>query len=92
MQLKRKEDGTLVLVINLQGSTEPLYEVEPHVNVLGPCISFYRVIDPDGEGTPHRTLLLTLSRNGGIGLLRFLPALLNEAARMERRVQRNPHS
>lgn len=94
MELKRRPDGTLLFIINAHNSSQPLYEIEPGVVPdIGPCVHFYHLehqIERRGPGTEEtpvqsRRLLMTLSRGGVIALMRFLPAILSEAARIERK-------
>jgi hypothetical protein len=86
MMLKRNAEGRLVLVINAHRSATPIYEVEPDVIPgIGPCLHFYHVSNGEVEG---RRLLMTLSRNGAISMMRFLPSLVNEAGRMQYRESR----
>lgn len=91
MELVRDGDGVLTLVINAHGSAAPMYVVKPAViPTVGPCVCFYKVVQPETiDGEDKRHLLLTLSRGGCVGLLRFLPALMNDASRLERKSRKS---
>jgi len=83
--LRRNGAGTLILSVNMHGASDSdVYcEFVPDVvPSIGPVINVYRVRGDERE------CVLTLSRNGWIGVLRFLPSVLNEAGRMQRRMAR----
>jgi len=83
--LRRNAEGKTILSVNMHGAGDDrVYcEFEPDVVPgIGPVINVYRMLGDE------RKCVFSLSRNGWIGVLRFLPTVLNEASRLERRLTR----